>query len=722
MIKSIKQLISVVVCSILIVISCLNFCFAEESMDKEKLKEFLDYYLILCGDKDYNDNTESYDEVMIITSYLNALRLNDVIDYGKHTVISKDKIDAYSQQYFGKNIRSHRSAYSFAEYQNGIYKILKTGFGDDYCINNINSIEPMGNSKYNIIMDVAYSAGFDEPYVHKYTASAVVLVTNNSKLGFNLISYNTDAIYYSQASTDNSFKAFPSKSVIIFNSKPINIEAYNIDGNNYFKLRDLASMLNGSSKQFDIEYNQTTKGINILTGKAYTPVGSELALSPDNYPKAAVSAEVKLYLGAKEIVPSAYNINGNNFFKLRDLGSYLGFDVAYDELTKTIRIDASGGQSDEYTLDFTYQNFPEEFIQKTRENLALYNSGNFLAPANINIETIADDVLRTMTSSELETLEICIFAKQAGMSFYEFSEMLSSNKIILDEKQLNDSTKTVIEKIRIEKERIENSIQPIKSGDKVDLDGDGISEVIRFKYDDDKYIFTVWANNQKYECDTNLNPKGMYVAALNKGTNQKMLIFNTSVNQFETTYCLMYGDNKFINVRSIDNSTRYSQVRCNGDGLIYAALESPPFYNMYKYTISPGGEVKKEQRKDLLFLPLEFCAPKQELSWWRTNDTPYNSITMKTIDGGSLPYKDGESFTVIAYQTEIIEDDYNWEYGEYIKYIALLDKNGNVVMLSSNLGDFILGSERYTRDKDKSIAYPIQIEFASIFKGASFVS
>ena len=47
----------------------------------------------------------------------------------------------------------------------------------------------------------------------------------------------------------------------------------------------------------------------------------------------------KIYLDGKEIQLNAYNINGNNYFKLRDIGEKINFSVNWDEATKTIMID-----------------------------------------------------------------------------------------------------------------------------------------------------------------------------------------------------------------------------------------------------------------------------------------------------------------------------------------------------------------------------------------------
>ena len=118
-------------------------------------------------------------------------------------------------------------------------------------------------------------------------------------------------------------------------AKEINCEKYNIDGSNYFKLRDLAYLLNGTGSQFSVGWNDQTKTVSIVTGNAYTSDGSELKVGADKSDTAVPSAQTILVNGTRRSDLSVYNIGGNNFFKLRDLGTALGFDVDYDAATNT---------------------------------------------------------------------------------------------------------------------------------------------------------------------------------------------------------------------------------------------------------------------------------------------------------------------------------------------------------------------------------------------------
>ncbi len=46
----------------------------------------------------------------------------------------------------------------------------------------------------------------------------------------------------------------------------------------------------------------------------------------------------KLKVNGQEIKCEKYNIDGNNYFKLRDLGSKLGFNVDWDPATSTVLV------------------------------------------------------------------------------------------------------------------------------------------------------------------------------------------------------------------------------------------------------------------------------------------------------------------------------------------------------------------------------------------------
>jgi molybdate transport system substrate-binding protein len=114
-------------------------------------------------------------------------------------------------------------------------------------------------------------------------------------------------------------------------------DAYNIGGSNYFKLRDLAAALSSTAAQFEVSWDSKANTIAITGGSAYTSVGGELASrGTKSYPATATAA--KITLDGKALSLTAYNIEGNNYFKLRDIAEALDFGVDYTEATKEVFI------------------------------------------------------------------------------------------------------------------------------------------------------------------------------------------------------------------------------------------------------------------------------------------------------------------------------------------------------------------------------------------------
>ena len=121
------------------------------------------------------------------------------------------------------------------------------------------------------------------------------------------------------------------------NGKTIECEKYNIDGSNYFKLRDVAYVLNGTGSQFSVNWDGEKRCISLVTGEEYKPNGSELDLSGgDKSASAAPGTDTILVNGEDRTADlTAYKLEGNNFYKLRDLGNALGFHVDYDKPSNT---------------------------------------------------------------------------------------------------------------------------------------------------------------------------------------------------------------------------------------------------------------------------------------------------------------------------------------------------------------------------------------------------
>jgi hypothetical protein len=140
--------------------------------------------------------------------------------------------------------------------------------------------------------------------------------------------------------------ARPTTSTIFVNGKQVSFDAYNINDNNYFKLRDLAHILSGTEKQFEVGWNGGTNTITLTSGRPYTPVGGEMA-GKGTENKTARGTTSKILLDGRDVSFTAYNIENNNYFKLRDIGEALDFGVDWEVESQTIVIDTSRGYTPE---------------------------------------------------------------------------------------------------------------------------------------------------------------------------------------------------------------------------------------------------------------------------------------------------------------------------------------------------------------------------------------
>jgi len=135
--------------------------------------------------------------------------------------------------------------------------------------------------------------------------------------------------------------AKPTPSSVLVNGKSVDFESYNIDGSNYFKLRDIAAAVHKSEKQFEVGWDAANNAIKLESGKGYTMAGGELEKSAKAGNQQAVSTSSRIYLDGKEVQLTAYNIAGSNYFKLRDLAKALNIGITWDSKTNTIGIDTS---------------------------------------------------------------------------------------------------------------------------------------------------------------------------------------------------------------------------------------------------------------------------------------------------------------------------------------------------------------------------------------------
>ena len=118
-----------------------------------------------------------------------------------------------------------------------------------------------------------------------------------------LLSLLCTSFHYS-VNAYTEYTAIPTSSSVVVNGELISFCSYNINGYNYFKLRDIAMALTDTEKEFEISFyaNQSTNvvSVTISTKKyypdiQYTPAGGELTSTASEEKQAILSTDSILY-------------------------------------------------------------------------------------------------------------------------------------------------------------------------------------------------------------------------------------------------------------------------------------------------------------------------------------------------------------------------------------------------------------------------------------------
>jgi len=222
-------------------------------------------------------------------------------------------------------------------YENG--EIKKAPFKSDYC--NISTTE-LSNDHYII---ENYDNAIPEKTEYQKRKTQVEHINTVKKLNQKIASMtNTEmrsclagqavgviqklpesagnAIYNKAGYAD--CRADQTKVCIILNGFDYELTGYKIDGESYFHIRDIAEMLKGTDKQFNVIWDEDDFSLRLISNEEYAPVEKDvdkIIYSTGKYVTPATEKDGEyIYLGC-------YKIGGSNYYTLNDIGRTFNFRV-----------------------------------------------------------------------------------------------------------------------------------------------------------------------------------------------------------------------------------------------------------------------------------------------------------------------------------------------------------------------------------------------------------
>lgn len=215
---------------------------------------------------------------------------------------------------------------------------------------------------------------------------------------------------------------------VAYGRDDIDMSSYSIEGSNYVKLRDIAAILVGEFYQFNVDYDKERNLVIVEPYIHYTKSESDLSKITNNKAKASVSKKPILINGEEKLVNMAY-INGNNYMKLRDIASLIGFPVDYEKQSETVLLAMDTEEGQEAKVVETYDLANDKDIDKIKDIFDAFIDN--------------DEAKAEMAGESIEGFNITLSVEGLRELLYESAEKLG----IVPSKSYNKIKKTVIRKL-----------------------------------------------------------------------------------------------------------------------------------------------------------------------------------------------------------------------------------------------------------------------------------
>lgn len=130
---------------------------------------------------------------------------------------------------------------------------------------------PMIISSYPVVRKYGWAdASFHDMAIVEATYSYLLCICTNHEGDYSTFKKISQRIEkYSQSERKPDINYEPVTTDILLDGRSMQLDGFNINNNNHYKLRDIAYVLNGSDKQFDIVYDTEKSAIVMQLGTSY---------------------------------------------------------------------------------------------------------------------------------------------------------------------------------------------------------------------------------------------------------------------------------------------------------------------------------------------------------------------------------------------------------------------------------------------------------------------
>lgn len=225
-----------------------------------------------------------------------------------------------------------------------------------------------------------------------------------------------------------NLSVYEGKQKLKIDGTDVSVNNYIINNYNYFRIRDIASLLKGTKKNFDIIYRKDSNRIDLIKGKDYS--GKERLDQRQN--PILKKSNAKLFINNREILISSFNINGYNYYKFRDIASILDFYIDFDENTRYIEV----------TTTLGYRSKGEDYLKAPslgyiKDKNDFYNS---ISKSYFKLYEIQKKVTEDLRNNGSDSSSI-ISLKKSIASYYDYYQRIYNSSYLKNNKNIKEKYK-----------------------------------------------------------------------------------------------------------------------------------------------------------------------------------------------------------------------------------------------------------------------------------------
>ena len=138
---------------------------------------------------------------------------------------------------------------------------------------------------------------FKSAAIPSITVTAALLIGGAVCLYHAFPGYRHTAVTSASAAS----QAVPSVTQVEINGTPAIFHTYSLNGDTYFKLRDMALSFRGTSKSASVAEDYSDGRITLISNQLYTAVGGEMQPPASSSPAAALSNTASVYYNGREV-------------------------------------------------------------------------------------------------------------------------------------------------------------------------------------------------------------------------------------------------------------------------------------------------------------------------------------------------------------------------------------------------------------------------------------